>query len=55
MKVQNVSEKLPIDLYLDEDNFSSMPALERDKEIKLGPEETIAKPAKLYPQNIKTE
>ena len=48
-------ETLPIDLYLDEDNFSLMSALEGDKKIKLGPEETIAKPAKLCPQKIKTE
>ena len=35
IKVQNVSENLPIDLYLDEDDLSLMPAIEGDKQVKL--------------------
>ena len=46
LKVQNTPEKLPIDLYLtedeDEDDLPPMIALEGDEEVKLEPEETIA-------------
>ena len=42
IKVQNVREKLPINLYLDEDDLPPTPALKDDEEVKLQPEETIA-------------
>ena len=41
IKVQNVPENLPIDLYLNEDDLPSLSALESDEEVKLELEETI--------------
>ena len=35
IKVQNILENLPINLYLDEDDLSPMPPLEDDEEVKL--------------------
>ena len=55
IKVQNMPENLPIDLYLDEDNLSPMPPLEDDEEVKLEPEETIAERVKLILQKRKNE
>ena len=42
-----MSENLPIDLYLDEDDLLPMPALKGDEKDKLEPEKTIAKKIKL--------
>ena len=39
----NMTENLYIDLYLDEDHLPSMLGLEGDEEVKLEPEEFIAK------------
>ena len=57
IKFQNTPEKLPIDLYLDEDEngLSPIPALEDDEEVKLEPEETIAKRVKLFSRKRKNE
>ena len=46
IKVQNVPDNLPIDLYLDED-VDDLPPLEGDEEVKLEPEEAIAERIKL--------
>ena len=48
---QNMSEKLSIDSYLDEDedNLTSVPELEGNEKVKLEPEETIAERVKLNP------
>ena len=52
IKVQNIPQNLPIDLYLDEDedDLPPIPALEGDEEVKLEPEETIAERMKLNPR-----
>ena len=42
IQVQNEPENVPADSYLDENNLSSMLALEVVEEVKLQPEETIA-------------
>ena len=42
MRVQNIPENLPIDLYLGENDLPPIPVLESDEEVKLEPEETIA-------------
>ena len=49
IKVQAVSEKLFIDLYLDKDD---LPPPEGDEDVKLEPEETIAERIKLNPRKI---
>ena len=51
IKVQIMPKSLPIDLYLDEDgdDLPQMPPLGDDEEVKLEPEDTIAKRAKLSP------
>ena len=54
IKVRNVAENLPIELYLDEDDLPPIPALEDDEEVKLEPEETIAERIKLQRKNIGT-
>ena len=48
---------MSIDLFLDEDedDLPQMPPLEDDEEVKLEPEETIAKKAKLNSQKRKNE
>ena len=50
-EAQNMSEKLSIDSYLDEDedNLTSVPELEGNEKVKLEPEETIAERVKLNP------
>ena len=52
-KVQNVSENLAINLYLDEDDLPPMSALEGAKEVKLEPGETIVDRLKLISQKGK--
>ena len=47
IKVQDVPENLPIDLYLVEYDLPPMPVLERNEEIKFEPEETITERIKL--------
>ena len=47
IKVQNVPENLPIDLYIDEDDLPAMPALEGNDEVKLEQQKTIAVRVKL--------
>ena len=54
IKVQNVPDNLPIDLYFDEDGLPQIPTLE-DDEVKLEPEETIAERIKLNPQKRKNK
>ena len=48
---------MSIDLFLDEDedDLPQIPPLEDDEEVKLEPEETIAKKAKLNSQKRKNE
>ena len=53
IKVQNVPENLPINLYLDKDNLPPLPALEGDEKLKLESEETIAERIKLNPRKRK--
>ena len=57
LKVQDMPENLPIDLYLDEDEnyLPPMPALEIDEEVKLEPEETIDERIKLNLRKWKNE
>ena len=57
IKVQDMPENAPIDLYLnkDEDDLQPMLSLEGDKEVKLEPEETIAERVKLNPRKRKIE
>ena len=55
MKIQNISENLSTDLFLDEDDLPSMPPLEDDEEVKLEPEENIAERIKLNPRKRKNE
>ena len=51
INVKNIPGNLPIDLCWNEDDLPPMPPLEDDEEVKLEPEETIAKRAKLNPWN----
>ena len=48
-----MSENLPIDFYLDENDLPLVLPLEGDEEVKLDPEETIAQRVKLYPWKLK--
>ena len=54
IKVQNVPENLPFELYIDGDELPLMSSLEDDKVVKLNPEELIAERIKLNPQKGKT-
>ena len=49
-----MSENLRIDLYLDEDDLSLMPAIEGDKQVKLESQDTIVERVKLKLQERKT-
>ena len=53
IKVQNLPENVPIDLYSNENNLPPISALEEDEEVKLEPEETIDERRKLNPQKRK--
>ena len=53
IKVQNVPENLPNDLYLDEDDLPPISALEGDQ--KLEPEKTIAERIKLNLETIQEQ
>ena len=59
IKVQNIPEKLPIDLYLDadgnedEDVSTPMSSLDGNEKVKLHPEETTSEKVKLNPQKRK--
>ena len=55
IKVQNVPENLPIDLYIDEDDLPAMPALEGNDEVKLEQQKTIAVRVKLNSRKKKKE
>ena len=57
MKVQNIPENLPIDLYLDEngDDLSPLPPLEGDEEVKSEPKENIPERMKLNPRKEKQQ
>ena len=53
IKVQDVPENLPIDLYLVECDLPPMPVLERNEGVKFEPEETITERIKLNSQKRK--
>ena len=54
IKFKNVSENLPIDLYLDED-LDDLPQLEGDEKAKLDPEQTIGERVKINRRKRKNE